>query len=236
MMKFLTIVFLIVGGKAFSQYPFEKFKSPSIKNYRFEMHEQDRHLIYSCEVNNFYNNQQSLKIIVNGDLEDYQKTYIKIDSIKYFEEIPAHGTNDLLVGDFNGDGLKDIKLSVFYMGSGLASMRIRILYFFQMANRKFTKVSYDDMQGDNRLERDINGDGNFEIITMNLNSYKQHNYWTFNAYNFVNNKLICVNEKVDYPIMVKFLYNENFKITADLTRKQMKKFSQSVPDELSISE
>lgn len=54
-------------------------------------------------------------------------------------------------------------------------------------------------------ERDFNADNNFEIITMTLDQYENHNYWTFNIYNFENGTLINQNQKYGYPIMIQFL-------------------------------
>jgi hypothetical protein len=174
-----------------------------------------------------------LSILNYGNLNDYLK-YIEINGRKYFEGIPPQGMNELLGGDFNGDGLKDIKLTVFYMGSGLASLNMRIVYFFQKPGQMFIKVAFDDKQNGNRLERDINEDGNFEIITMTLANYESHNYWTFNAYNFVDDQLVCVNEKVNYPIMVQLLYRDNYEITKHLSRSKMKQFELKEPENLKI--
>jgi hypothetical protein len=88
--------------------------------------------------------------------------------------------------------------------------------------------------GENMTERDLNGDGNFEIITMTIQNHKSHNYWLFNLYNFVNGNLVCVNDKMNYPIMVQYLFKDNYKVTTKLTRKEMKKYELKKPEELLV--
>lgn len=220
----------------FGQYPFEKFRAPKYRSLEFKMQENNNKLEYSSEINSFFSDNSDLQIIINGSTENLKETYIQIKTNKkckkYFEEIPAQGTDGLYFSDFNDDGLNDIKIVCLYMGSGLASLNVRIIYFFQNKNKEFTKISFDDKMEGNRIERDIDGDGNFEIITMTLQEYKNHNYWLFNAYNYKNNKLVCVNEKVDYPIMVQYLYRENYRITNKITRHDMKKYQLLKPKEL----
>jgi len=138
----------------------------------------------------------------------------------------------LITADFNGDSLPDIKLNIAYMGCGLASLNARVIYLFQTNEGKFIKVSFLDMLGNgNRIERDIDGEGNYEIITMNLEGYENHNYWTFNLYNFKNGNLKCVNEKFDYPIMIQYLNKENYKITDKISKEKMKTFSKKLPND-----
>jgi len=120
------------------------------------------------------------------------------------------------------------------MGCGLASLNVRVIYFFQKENKEFTKISFDDKMDGNRIERDLNGDGNFEIITMTLQEHRNHNYWLFNVYNFVNDNLICINNKINYPIMIQFLFRENYKITTKITRKEMQKYEIQKPEEILI--
>ncbi|WP_264521363.1 FG-GAP repeat domain-containing protein [Flavobacterium sp. N1994] len=204
----------------------------------FEIKEKENVLEYSKNVTSFFNDKTALEVTINGDLENSKKTYIKVktklNSKKYFEEIPVHGTDGFYIADFNGDGKKDFKIVCFYMGCGLASMNVRVIYFFQKENKEFTKISFDDMMDGNRIERDLNGDGNFEIITMTLQDHLNHNYWLFNVYNFVNGNLVCLNEKVNYPIMVQYLFRDNYKISEKLSRKEMKKYQLKKPEALLI--
>ena len=58
------------------------------------------------------------------------------------------------------------------------------------------------MEYKNKLERDFDGDGNYEIIVQSFQSYGYHNYFLFNLYNYKDGQLVNVNNKTNYPIMV----------------------------------
>ena len=131
--------------------------------------------------------------------------------------------------DVNGDNLSDIKIVIPYMGNGLAAMNQRVIYLFQKTDGHFNKISFLDKMDANRPERDFNGDNQFEIITMTLNGYEDHNYWTFNIYNYVSGELINQNTKFDYPIMIQYLFRENFKVTDKIPSDKMKNFSDKRP-------
>ncbi|MEO5776813.1 MAG: VCBS repeat-containing protein [Flavobacterium sp.] len=238
MTKILKYIIFLFPILVFGQYPFEKFKSPKISSLEFKMTEKENRLNYSKVVKSFFKDKSDLEVTINGNTQNSKETYIevktKLKSNKYFEEIPAQGTDGFYIADFNGDGKKDFKIVCFYMGSGLASMNVRVIYFFQKENKDFTKISFDDKMEGNRIERDLNGDGNFEIITLNLQEYKNHNYWLFNLYNFVNGDLVCVNNKMNYPIMIQFLFKENYNVTKKLKRMEMKKYELKKPKELLI--
>ena len=89
------------------------------------------------------------------------------------------------------------------------------------------------MATENRPERDFNGDGVYEIITMTLKGYENHNYWTFNIYNMVNGRLENRNKTYGYPIMIQYLFRDNFKITNKITNEKMKTFGDVKPPEIS---
>lgn len=228
MTKFLKYIVFLFPILVFGQYPFEKFKSPKYSSLEFKMTEKENSLNYSKVVTSFFKDKSDLEVTISGNTQNLKETYIeiktKLKSKKYFEEIPAQGTDGFYIADFNGDGKKDFKIVCFYMGSGLASLNVRVIYFFQKQNKEFTKVSFDDKMDGNRLERDLNGDGNFEIITMSLQGHKKHNYWLFNTYNFINNNLVCVNNKMNYPIMVQLLFRDNFKETTKISRQEINNY------------
>lgn len=240
MTRFLKCTLFLFPIFVFGQYPFEKFQSPQYKSLVFEMTQKENVVEYSKILTSFFNDKSDVEVVINGNLENSKKTYIqvksKFNSKRYFEEIPIQGTDGLYIADFNGDGKKDFKIVCLYMGSGLAGLSVRVLYFFQKENKEFAKISFDDMMEGNRIERDLNGDGNFEIITMTLQGHLNHNYWLFNVYNYVDGNLSCLNDKVNYPIMVQFLYRDNYKITKKISRKEMKNYQLKKPEELLIGE
>jgi hypothetical protein len=129
----------------------------------------------------------------------------------------------------------DIKITAWYMGNGLASLNRRRIYLFQNKDNRFTKISFLDKLGDDKKpDRDLDGDGNNEIITMNLTYYGDHSYWLFNIYDFIDGELKNVNMKYDYPIMIQYLHRENYEITNKISREKMKEFSLKYPDSYDI--
>ena len=227
-MLFLTFTLTVKG-----QYSFEKFPAVKYRSYDWKIAESESHVKHSLLLPEFFSNGKSLSIKLTYFLDQPKDSEIHFGESekKYYEDIPFTpiGLDSLRVADFNGDGLNDLKISSYYMGNGLASLNIRIIYFFQKKDNQFVQISFDDKMGDNRSERDFDNDGNFEIITMTLQGHKDHNYWLFNIYNFQEDKLVNVNSKASYPIMVQFLHRETFEITKNLTRREMKKYEMVLP-------
>jgi hypothetical protein len=238
MTKILKCTLFFFPFLVYGQYPFEKYKKPKCTSFEFKRFENENVIKYSKAVKTFFHDKTDVEVSVNGNTEDFKKTYIEVktqsNSSKYFEEIPAQGTENLYIADFNGDGKKDIKVVIYYMGCGLASLNVRVIYLFQKENKRFTRLSFDDNMGENLPERDFDGDGNFEIITKTLQYHKKHNYWLFNIYNFSNGNLLCVNSKMNYPIMVQYLDKENYTVTRKISRKEMKKYEMKKPEDLLI--
>ena len=242
-MKFIKIFLLFcIVGSSLGQEPFCKYPAISYKkyiNWKIEDNlEKGKQLQQSITIPKFFknkapitlqlvsfnNNWDSSYIFINREKKQIQKLFEPMGFTKYNIITP------LFITDINGDGLLDIKLIVSYMGNGIASMNVRVIYLFQTNDGKFTKISFDDKMDKNRQERDFNRDNNYEIITMTLTEYKGHSYWLFNLYDFNANKLINVNSEFDYPIMIQYLYRANYQITNKISRKQMKKFALPLPE------
>ena len=114
MTKFLKYTFLFFPIFVFGQYPFEKYKKPKTSSLEFKMTEENRVLKYSKIVKSFFNDKSNLEVIIYGNIDDSRKTYIEVNTKlkgrKYYEEIPAQGTDGFFIADFNGDGKKDFKI------------------------------------------------------------------------------------------------------------------------------
>ena len=136
--------------------------------------------------------------------------------------------------DINGDSLLDFKILCNYGGCGIASLNTRVIYLFQQKNNTFKKVSYLDMAPERGFERDFDGDGNYEILTMSLDSYQDHSYWTYNLYNYKDGKFVCVNDKFNYPIMIQYLFRQNYAITDKISKEKMKAFAKKTPEYFDI--
>lgn len=229
---YIGLIFLIyISFSAKAQYDFEKYPSIQYDIYEWENIELEKSIIHKIDIPNFYKNSDSLNLKLIYFNNSVQDSEILISKQKFYEDIPFTliGLDSLRIADINGDGLKDLKIISYYMGNGLASLNVKVVYFFQDTNRRFIKIAYDDKMGDNRSERDFDNDGNFEIITMKLQHHKNHNYWLFNIYNFLDNKIMNVNNKANYPIMIQLLNSETFDISNNLSRDEMKVYEIKSP-------
>ncbi len=247
MNKSLILVILFIGiacTNSYGQFPYEKY--PAIKYKEYSSWKEVDTVKTSdfpsryIEVPTFFDKGESLGIKLTTYSGQSDSSFISIYKAgkllqRKFEPMDFYYFDDpLYIADINGDGWNDIKLIVYYGGNGLAALNVKVIYLFQSSSQTFEKISYTDMMGgdylgDYRLERDLNGDKNFEIITMDLQGYQNHNYWTFNIYNYVKGTLINVNDKYNYPIMIQHLYRDNYKITDKISRKTMKQFSLPLP-------
>lgn len=235
-------VLLFVSGFLTAQYPFEKFPGVAYKSYKhwkFINNEKLYRSVARLSIPNFYKNGDKLSIVLYSfDRNDSsyiclyrnKKLVRRIFDKMYFTSLNL-SFEPVRVADINGDSLNDIKITAAWMGSGIACMYNRIIYLFQDSAKGFRKISFTDMISENRSERDIDGDGNYEIITMNLQGYRDHNYWLFNLYQYQKGGLVNVNYLANYPIMVQLLYRPNFAITKKLSREKMKSFEMKLPPE-----
>ena len=240
MHSYLLIIALIATINSFGQYPFEKFPAIKYKVYN-EWKGNDSIKIqnwaeYSLTVHRFFGNKGNLTIKVASLTSNWDSSFIYVyynnKLLKtFFEPLGFEPLEPLRLADFNGDHLTDIKLIFPYMGNGTASLNVRVIYLLQHKDGSFTKVSYFDKMGENTTERDFNGDGNYEIITMTLMGYQNHSYWLYNLFNFKNFDLKSVDDKYNYPILIQFLYRDNYKITNKMTRQKMKEFIFKKPEE-----
>jgi hypothetical protein len=243
MRNFITLYLLTLALNSFGQYPFEKYPRINYKTYKdwkvYNTNEKAGKTEFVLTVPKFYDKKDSLSIGLTSFNGKWDSSYITVfkngkQLQRFFEPMFFYDTNlsePIMLADINGDKLQDIKLTVPYMGNGTASLNTRVIYLFQHKDKKFTKISFMDKMSDNRPERDFNGDGNYEIITMTLASYQDHSYWSFNLFNFKNNDLVSTNNKYNYPILIQFLYRDNFKITNKISRQKMKDFGQTKPED-----
>lgn len=222
------------------QYSFEKFPAIKSKEYNnWKTTENKKEIVSTLTIPDFFQKGENFTIKLTSYSEHWFENslveifYKKMQIKKFSENINFNsiGLSSIKVIDMNSDGLKDIKIIENFMGNGIASLNIKIIYLIQKSNHKFENISFNDKEGQNTLERDFDGDGNYEIITKTLETYQNHSYWVFNLYNYKNSELINVNKKSNYPIMVQFLYRDNYLITDKISREKMKKFTMDFPEE-----
>lgn len=241
----IIIISTLISDLTYGQHCFEKYPTPTYTEYKnwkfYDWTETKQTINHTLTIDQFFNNEDSLTIQLTSFTSNWdsasvirifrnEKQIQRMTEPMFFSTLNT-GYEPIRIADINGDGLRDLKIITPYMGNGIAALNVRVIYFFQTKDRKFIKISFADKMSKNRLERDFDGDGNYEIITMNLTGYENHNYWTFNIFEYVGKSLKNVNDKDDYPIMVQFLHRENFDITDNLSREKMKEFALQLPEE-----
>jgi hypothetical protein len=240
MHRLLFLICLTATFTAFGQYPFENFPAIKYKTYegwkQSNSQKNQNRVQHNLTVPKFFNNKDSLVIKVSSSIISGDSAFISIYHRNkrvnsFFEPLRFEPIEPVRLADFNGDHLTDIKLIIPYMGNGTAALNVRVVYLLQHRDGSFTKISYVDKMNGNRPERDLNADGNYDIITMTLVSYQDHSYWLFNLFNFKNFDLVSVNDKYNYPILIQFLYRDNYKITNKVPGQKVKEFAHKKPEE-----
>lgn len=220
-----------------------------MKNWKvYDKCKTEKKVHYTLTIPNFYKNHDSVTIQLTSLTDNFDTSYIRVyrnkNQIQKFTESYSIGSGydcnkieptpqTIYLEDINGDSLNDLKIIIPGNGCcGSFNFYLEVIYLFQRTDGSFTKVSFSDLMMDYALrpERDIDGDGNYEIITQTFQHYGNHNYWLFNLYNFNGDSFVNVNHKDNYPIMVQLLYKDNFAITDKISREKMKEFEKKLPD------
>jgi len=246
----ITLLFTLISCLTFGQYAFEKYPAPLFKEYNnwklYDWTTTKQTVHHTLSIDNFFDNKDTLTIQLTSFTSNLEKAseiriflnkvqLQKITEQMFFSTLNM-GYEPIRVADINGDGLLDLKILVPYMGVGTAGFNVKVIYLFQTKNQKFIKVSFSDKMAENRLERDFNGGGNYEIITMNLVGYEKHSYWVFNIFEYEEEQLKNANYKYNYPIMIQFLYRNNYETTNKIPMGKMKDFTLGLPDDFEEKE
>jgi hypothetical protein len=229
-MRLICALLLLLSFKSNAQYPFENYPAITYKKIKITQGYtvKDTTFIASVIYKNYnisftqsnYSDSAKLTLKYKGRLVHS----LKIESIN-----PLTLNDTLYAADIDGNGNIDFKLIFYNNGSGLAGSLLHKLYLFNNGHNRFNSFYYTDFSS--FVERDMNKDGNYEIIGDVLTRYKGHSYWTFNLYNYSKKgKLLNVNQILNYPILVQYLNRDNYQITNKLSRKEMKFFTLSYPD------
>jgi hypothetical protein len=225
LISILSLLYSLTSAQ--TQYPFERFKKIKFKSDEFKRDSiGPETFMFSAQLEKY-------KIVLQ-EAKDRDSTTISIyNSGKLSQEFKENVgflevtlEEDLQTADINGDGYEDIKVTVYNNGSGLAGSLVTKIYLFG-SKKGFIKLSFMDFAC--HSEVDMNRDGNYEIIGCYLASYKKHNYWTFDLYNYDSGKFVNVSRKFAYPIMIQNLYRENYEITKKISRVKMRDFSTKEP-------
>jgi hypothetical protein len=256
----IILLSLIFSREIRAQYPFEKFPAASFQKFGtwdvYDRVEDEGKIHWVMKLPAFYKDSSSITVQITTFSRSSRKDarfkfstrdtcliriYRNEKQVQLIREPFPVGTNFgmlddfILCGDINGDSLPDLKITAFGGGTGLAMLFYRIIYLFQREDGTFSKTSFVNMELIDRPERDLDGDGNYEIVTTGHTSFEDHSYWVFNVYRFEDRRLHCVNDAFNYPIMIQHLYKINYRVTDRISRDKMKDFACKVPDEFNAS-
>jgi hypothetical protein len=226
-MKYTFAILLFCCINGFSQYSFEKY--PSIKYVKAvisDTYQEDKSYVGVIKYNDLKIELLENRQTDSSNIIIYQAGKI-IQKIKEVDDImPIMVIDSAMIGNINNDKQIDFKITLANPGNGFAALMIRKIYLFGN-NGKFNKVSFLDFS--DQIERDFNNDNNFEIIGVDHIFYKNHSYWIYDLYNYQNRNLINVSQSNNYPIMIQYLYKENYKEFKGCTNDELKKLSKPKP-------
>lgn len=243
MKRFLTLALIISACLLKAQYPFEKFPAIHYKAYGdwkvYDKLEKEKKIHCTMTIPGFFDEKDTLTLQFTSFAEcNFENSLIRIFKNKQivqklYEDIIFDdlSLDSIRIADINGDSLDDIKIVSAYRGCGTASMNMRVIYLFQQKDKSFAKVSFMDKYFEHRTERDFDGDRNYEIIAMKLVHDNKHSYFSFNLFNYKEHELINVSDKADYPILIQFLFRNNYAVTDKMTRQQMKNYLDKKPED-----
>lgn len=239
----LLILLALLSGIAKAQYPFEKYpvlhyKACNEWKTTDRLGEKEKEVISILSLPGFYDNSDTLAIELTSFADHYwDHSIVRLlrnhtEVKKTTEDIAFNpiALDTVRVADINGDGLQDVKIIVYYMGNGTASLNVRVIYLFQQQDHSFTIISYDDKMESNRPERDVDGDGNYEIITMTLLRYEYLSYWLFNLFEYANHGLVNANQKANFHIMTQYLHRDNLDIINQISQDKIEKIEIVLPE------
>jgi hypothetical protein len=220
MKKHLFLICLtILSFKVLAQYPFSNLKA--VQSKKTPVRRQDHKSVikfgeYQIEVERSNMAVDQSRLIITRAKKEIQRFE---ENYSVIENMP----DSVQILDINCDGKADIKIMLSFPGaSPLATLVKRKIYLFSNKNGYFSKISFIDFSSEQ--ERDFNNDGKYEIIAKDLISYKQHNYWKFEVYEFRNSQFVNTSLNYHYPLMFRYLKKPTFKIDQSLRKNDLRKF------------
>jgi hypothetical protein len=245
----ILLSFIAISSNA--QFPFESLSKPNIEGFNdwkvYNREESKKKIDFTISISSFYANGDTLTLQLTNHLYETQNSNLRVfqnskeidkHRIEFLYVLSPYAKPDsVFIGDFNGDSLTDLKVYLpNHIAAGSYNSYAQLIYLFQKEDGTFSPISFSDyFEGfNNRLERDFDNDGNFEIITQTYQKIDGHSYWCFNLYNYTAGGLINVNIKGDYPILIQLLNRVNFEITKNLTKEKMLKQAIKLPSDYKI--
>lgn len=162
----------------------------------------------------------SYDLVQTGENNDHLA--IKIDGkLKYIEKKGFYPKYlDSMVVDIDRNGLDDLIFEYWPGSQGLA-LGCGIALYLQQQNGDFKKLTLPAESFSPRDVFDIDGDGRFEIVTVQLVNYLDHNYWVYRCWQIKNYEIVNVDERFDFPRAIWFTFKPNQKLVDKETTQEI---------------
>lgn len=181
---------------------------------------------YRLEFRNAGNNKSSLVLLYKTRvIQHFFSAGLNLNQMPRFA----------LVADLNGDGIKDLKISIPSNGaSPIAREASFKIYLLSKNQKKFSKLSFFDCSSE--VERDMDSDGRYEIFSRELYSYKGHSYWKHEIYSIVGNSLSNVSLKYNHPILLRFNMPAKFTVPLIPDSGERKRLCSGLPQQFDLEQ
>jgi len=129
--------------------------------------------------------------------------------------------------DIDRNGLEDFIIFYNYRGCGLAASSDKVEIYLKQNNHSYQKISLDAMSSGLEDFVDLNKDGKYEVIVTGFYGGKDHNYFTYNIYEFSGGKLVNADLKFKgFPKFIWYTDKKNDKDTKHLSNKERAKHTE----------
>jgi len=126
--------------------------------------------------------------------------------------------------DLDKNGLMDFIVFSSNRGCGLASQLVVVDIFLKKDDKTYQNINYEGFGSGLEDFVDLDQDGKYEIIIMDMYSSEKHNYFSYNIYELKNSKLINANSKFKkFPKFIWYTEDKNDKDTTHLTLEEKTK-------------
>jgi hypothetical protein len=143
--------------------------------------------------------------------------------IPYTHEVLS---DSVFAADFNNDGLVDYKLIAKNTAITFVGNKYRKMYLIQQENGTFDIHYFMDFYREK--ERDLDGDGTWEVITRHAYYKNLIVYWVFDTFNFGNGAIVNTGSQFGYPRMTD--NTDKLEDTKEFKKEDWHIYSRSVPD------
>jgi len=126
--------------------------------------------------------------------------------------------------DLDGNGQKDFIVLSWDMGIGLGASEGTVDIYLKEKKGKYHLISFETMEWGLEDFIDLNKDGKTEVIMTSFYGGKDHNYFTYDVYEFKNYKLVNADKKYKgFPKFVWYTNKNNDKDTIQLSARERQK-------------